>query len=157
MTTYLLQPSAPASQPAPPAEGAPAGGGGGSPFGGMGMLFLLLPIALLLFMSRSQNKKQKELETGLKVGDRVITRAGAIGKIVKVGERTFDLELAPGVFVPFLKSSIEGLDMGDPKKVDDKKDEKSKSDDKKDDKSKSDDKKADDDKKKPDSSAKGKS
>ena len=86
-------------------------------FGGVGgMLFLLLPIALIFFMTRSQSKKQKDLESSLKVGDRVITRAGALGKIVKMGDRAVELELAPGVFVSFLRSSIEGLDLGDPKK-----------------------------------------
>ncbi|HTJ82457.1 MAG TPA: preprotein translocase subunit YajC [Polyangiaceae bacterium] len=139
MTTYLLQPSAPASDPAPPANGGQPTGGGGGGWGGMSMLVFLLPVLLLFLMSRNQNKKQKDLETGLKAGDRVITRAGAIGKIVKVHERTFDIELAPGVFVPFLKSSIEGLDTGDIKKDD--KSDKDKSD-KKDDKSDADKKKA---------------
>lgn len=75
---------------------------------------MLLPVLLILFMMRSQNKKQKEIEGSLKAGDRVGTRGGAIGKIVKVGERTVDLELAPGVTVTFRKEAIDGLDV-DPK------------------------------------------
>ena len=118
-----MQPSTP---DAPSGAPAPQGGGGGGGFGGGGitsMLFLLLPIVLILFMMRSQSKKQKQIESSLKVGDRVGTRGGAIGKIVKVGDRTVELELAPGVTVAFRKDSIEGQDV-DPKKADDKKSEK---------------------------------
>lgn len=79
------------------------------------MLFLLLPILLIFWMTRSQNKKQKDLEESLKVGDRVVTRAGMIGKITKMGEKTAEVEIAPGVFVAFLKTAIEGKDATDPK------------------------------------------
>ncbi len=79
------------------------------------MLFLLLPILLIFWMTRSQNKKQKQLEESLKVGDRVVTRAGMIGKITKIGDKTTEIEIAPGVFVAFLKTSIEGKDAADPK------------------------------------------
>ncbi len=78
-------------------------------------------------MSRNQNKKQRAIESSIKVGDRVVTRAGAIGKVTDVGERIIKLELAPGVNVQFLKTAIEGIDAGDPKdpkKDDAKKDEK---------------------------------
>jgi preprotein translocase subunit YajC len=107
---------------APPQQ--PPGGCAG--LGGNGMLLMFaLPLLLMFMMSRSQSKKQKELESGLKVGDRVITRAGAVGKLVEVGERLVKLELAPGVNVQFLKTSIEGVDTGDPKdpKKDPKKDD----------------------------------
>jgi preprotein translocase subunit YajC len=66
-------------------------------------------MAFFLWMTRSQTKKQKELESTLKTGDRVVTRAGIVGKVSKVGETTFELELAPGVHVTFLKSAVEGL------------------------------------------------
>lgn len=125
-TLLLSQPStvAPGSgaapAPAQPSQGAPSapaegGGGGSSPFGGMTMLLMLLPLVLVLFMSRSQTKKQKEIEAALKPGDRVITQAGLIGKIIEMGERTVKLEIAPGVNVQLLKTSIQGIDGGDAK------------------------------------------
>lgn len=124
-TLFLSQPStvAPgqgaAPAPAQPSQGAPPaadGGGGGSssPFGGMTMLLMLLPLVLVLFMSRSQSKKQKEIESALKPGDRVITQAGLIGKLVEIGDRTVKLEIAPGVNVQLLKTSIQGIE-GEPK------------------------------------------
>lgn len=108
-------------------EGAaqPSGGMAGC-MGGQGMMFLILvPMMLFLFISsRNANKKQKALESGIKVGDRVITKAGMAGKVTEVGERFIKLELAPGVPVQFLKTSIEGIDTGDPKKEEEKKESK---------------------------------
>lgn len=92
-------------------------------FSGGFLLILALPLLLVMFMTRSQNKKQKQLEESLKVGDRVVTRAGIIGKILDMGERTVKLEIAPGVVVTALKVSIEGHDKP---KDDAKKDDKSK-------------------------------
>jgi preprotein translocase subunit YajC len=78
---------------------------------GPGMLIMMaLPLLLLVFMTRSQSKKQKELEASLKVGDKVVTSAGLIGKIVDLGERTARIEIAPGVNVQMLKTSIQGPD-----------------------------------------------
>ena len=75
----------------------------------MGMLLIMaLPLLLLVLMSRSQNKKQKELEASLKVGDRVVTQAGLIGKVTDLGERTARIEIAPGVNVLMLKTAIQG-------------------------------------------------
>ncbi len=123
------------TQPADAPPPAPSGVGGF--FQGPGQfLIFLVPLAFLLFMSRNQNKKQREIESSLKVGDRVVTRAGAIGKVTDVGERIVKIELAPGVNVQFLKTAIEGVDAGDPK--DPKKDDAKKGDDKKDDAKKDD-------------------
>lgn len=80
--------------------------------GGPGMLILMaLPLLLLVFMTRSQSKKQKELEASLKVGDKVVTSAGLIGKVIDLGERYARIEIAPGVNVQMLKSSIQGPDV----------------------------------------------
>lgn len=104
--------------PAQPSQGAPAapegGGGGGQPFGGMTILFFLLPLLFVFLMTRSQSKKQKELEAALKPGDKVVTQAGLIGKLIEVGDRTVKLEIAPGVNVQVLKTAIQGVD-GEPK------------------------------------------
>ncbi len=126
-TFYLLQPSAPDAAPAPAPTGSAPAGDAGSPFGGLSSLIWLLPIVFVFFMMRNQSKKQKEVEQNLKPGDRVWTRGGVIGKIVKVAERHIDIEVAPGVFVAFRKESVEGVEV-DPKKEADKKDDAKKDD-----------------------------
>ena len=75
------------------------------------LLVMALPLLLLVFMTRNQSKKQKELEASLKVGDRVVTQSGLIGKILDMGERTAKVEIAPGVNVQMLKSAIQGPDV----------------------------------------------
>ena len=75
------------------------------------IMLLVVPLMLFFFMSRSQQKKQKQLEASIKVGDRVITRSGIIGKIIESGDRKTKLEIAPGVNVMVIKTSIEGLDV----------------------------------------------
>ena len=120
----MMQPnSAPGQEQAPaqPTEGAPGDGappqggppsGGGGPFGGMMLLipFLLL-IGLMFFMNRNERKKRSQLESKLKKGDRVLTRAGIIGKLVELTDRSVKVEIAPGVCVHMLKGAIEGLDV----------------------------------------------
>ena len=65
------------------------------------MLMAFLPVILFMFFSsRSQQKKQKELESKLKKGDRVVTQSGLVGKLVEtVDGRHVKLEIAPGVKV----------------------------------------------------------
>jgi preprotein translocase subunit YajC len=87
----------------------------GSPPGGMSqMLFLLLPL-VFFFLLWSQSRKQKQVEKGLKAGDRVILQSGFVGKIIELGTTRAKIELAPGVNVQVLKSAIQGLDAGEPK------------------------------------------
>lgn len=81
------------------------------------MMTLLMPIlifvAFYFFLIRPQQKKAKDLESKLKKGDRVFTNGGVIGKIVSLGEKRAMLEIAPGVKVEVLRSSIGGIDEGD--------------------------------------------
>lgn len=83
----------------------------------MGALLPLLMVApmfvIMWYMSRSQQKKQKELEDKLKVGDRVVTQSGIIGKLVEKSDRRVKIEIAPGIKVPMMRSSIVGLDADD--------------------------------------------
>jgi preprotein translocase subunit YajC len=114
-----LQPSQP-SQPAPgapPLGGDPLPAGGGGAFGGMGMMLVMfLPMLLIIFLlNRSQSKKQKQLESKLKKGDRVITSGGMIGKIADISplSRYVKLEISAGVKIEVLKTAIQGVDTGD--------------------------------------------
>jgi len=96
----------PAPRPAggpPPPEPAP---------GGMWiMLLMIAPLLLLMFWSsRSQAKKQEKVLSGLTKGDRVILQSGLVGKFVELSDKIAKVEIAPGVKVDVLRSSILGKD-----------------------------------------------
>jgi preprotein translocase subunit YajC len=92
---------------------------GAQPQGGPGnsMLFYMLPLLVVMWvlMARSQSKKQKNVESSLKIGERVITQSGLIGKLIEVGETRVKIEIAPGVPVTVLKASVQGPDPGETK------------------------------------------
>ena len=72
------------------------------PFVGMILIFWFLII-------RPQMKRQKDHQAkigGLKRGDRVVTAGGLIGKITAVRDDEVDVELAQGVKVKAVKSTI---------------------------------------------------
>lgn len=103
----------PAPAVAPPGaapQSAPPGGLLGAVF----PLLLVIPMVLIMWYSnRGQQKRQKEMEERLKVGDRVLSQSGLVGKMVEKGERYVKIEIAPGVKAQMLRSSIVGLDSGD--------------------------------------------
>jgi len=82
------------------------------------MLFMLLPLVVLVVImftsNRSQQKKQRDLESKLKKGDRIVTQSGLIGKLVELETRHARVEIAPGVKVQVLRTAITGLDTDDP-------------------------------------------
>jgi preprotein translocase subunit YajC len=78
------------------------------------MFLMFVPLILLLFwQTRSQQKKQEQAVAGLKKGDRVVTQSGLIGRLLEIDQRYAKLELAPGVKVSVLRSSLAGRDSED--------------------------------------------
>jgi len=80
------------------------------------MLFPLLLVGMLVFLfwsSRSQQKKQDTAISQLKKGDRVVTQSGLIGRLVEIEPRYAKLEIAPGVKVQVLRTSLTGRDADD--------------------------------------------
>lgn len=80
------------------------------------MLIMFLPMILIIFfLNRSQTKKQRDLESKLKKGDRVITSGGMVGRIADISStsRYVKLEITSGVKIEVLKTAIQGLDTGD--------------------------------------------
>jgi preprotein translocase subunit YajC len=76
----------------------------------------LLLVGMLVFLfwsSRSQQKKQDTAISGLKKGDRVVTQSGLIGRLVEIEPRYAKLEIAPGVKVQVLRTSLSGRDADD--------------------------------------------
>jgi len=83
----------------------------GSPFGGsMGLIMIVLLFAIMyFFMIRPQQKRQKEIQKmreGLKVGDKVVTAGGILGKIKDVNDTSFTIEIADNVRIKVDKASV---------------------------------------------------
>jgi preprotein translocase subunit YajC len=93
-----------------PAYAQAAGGAASNPI--MQFLPLILIFAIMYFlMIRPQQKKAKEhkaMVEALRRGDQVITQGGVIGKVsrVKEGENEVEVEIAEGVKVRVVKSTI---------------------------------------------------
>jgi len=61
--------------------------------------FLLMFVVIYFFMIRPQQKRakdEKEFESGLKVGDKIITKSGLHGKIAELAETTVVVETMSG-------------------------------------------------------------
>ena len=93
-----------------PAYAQAAGGAAANPI--VQFLPLILIFAIMYFlMIRPQQKKAKEhkaMVEALRRGDQVITQGGVIGKVsrVKEGENEVEVEIADGVKVRVVKSTI---------------------------------------------------
>ena len=75
------------------------------------MVLMMAPLlVLMLWMPRAQQKKQEKAIAALKKGDRVITQSGLVGKLLETGDRYAKLEVAPGVKVEVLRSTLLGKD-----------------------------------------------
>ncbi len=93
-------------------EAAPAAAG---PMGGQWASMMPLVLIFFIFyflLIRPQQKRFKLHQatlSNLKKGDMVVTGGGKIGKVLKVADDVVHVELAPGVEVKVLKSTISGL------------------------------------------------
>ncbi|BDU25321.1 MULTISPECIES: preprotein translocase subunit YajC [unclassified Flavobacterium] len=61
--------------------------------------FLLMFVVIYFFMIRPQQKRaknEKEFESSLKVGDRIVTKSGFHGKIAELAETTVVIETMSG-------------------------------------------------------------
>jgi preprotein translocase subunit YajC len=78
---------------------------------GTNLVFFAALFGIMYFvLIRPQQKQAKEQQTmlgSLKKGDDVVTQGGLIGKIFAVSEKTVTLEVAAGVKMRILKSSIQ--------------------------------------------------
>lgn len=92
-------------QAAAPAAGEPPAWVTFMPFVGMAVIFWFF----ILRPQMRQQKAHREKINGLKRGDQVLTGGGFVGKIVKVDEQYVEVELAPGLKVKALKSTITDI------------------------------------------------
>ena len=88
---------------------APAGGAAGL----ASFLPLILIFVIMYFlMIRPQQKRMKEhraMVEALKKGDEVVTQGGLVGKITAVREGELEVEIAQGVKVRVIRSTVTGL------------------------------------------------
>lgn len=91
--------------------GSPAAAGGLDAFLSLGPLFLIF-IAFYFLMIRPQQGRMKQLQgaiAALKKGDEVTTAGGVIGKVTKVEEKIVELEIAQGVRIKVIKSTLAAV------------------------------------------------
>jgi preprotein translocase subunit YajC len=94
---------------------AQATGGGGGAFGGLEQILPLILIFVVFYflLIRPQQKKareHREMLSGVKRGDRVITGGGIIGLVTKViGDNEIQVEIAEGVRVRVAKTTISSI------------------------------------------------
>jgi len=87
---------------AAPAGDAPPGWISFMPLVAMAVIFWFL----ILRPQMKQQKQHREKVAGLKKGDQVLTGGGLVGKVTRVDENYADIEIANGVKVKALKSTI---------------------------------------------------
>jgi preprotein translocase subunit YajC len=81
---------------------------------GAGILVQMAPLVLIFvvfyfLLIRPQQKKMKEHKAkidAVKKGDQVVTGGGLVGKVARVDDIYVDIELAPGMKVKAVKSTI---------------------------------------------------
>jgi preprotein translocase subunit YajC len=64
---------------------------------------------VILMPMRKRQKKVGDFQSGLKVGDKVVTTSGIYGQITKVNEATVQLQVAPNVRIEVAKAAVGGL------------------------------------------------
>ena len=84
------------------AQGAAPAWTGFLPIVGMVAIFWFL----IIRPQMRQQKQQREKIAGVKKGDQVVTAGGLVGKVVKVDDNYAEIEIAQGVKVKAVKSTI---------------------------------------------------
>jgi preprotein translocase subunit YajC len=87
-----------------------AAAGGSAPPGWIQFLPLVGMVAIFWFLLiRPQMRRQKEHQakiSSIKKGDQVVTAGGLLGKVIKVDDNYAEIEIAQGVKVKAVKSTI---------------------------------------------------
>ena len=99
----------------------------GQPGGAAGILlgvapWLLIFVIFYILMIRPQQRRVKEHQAAIaavKKGDDVITGGGIRGRVIKVGDDEVEVEIANGVKVRVVKSTLTGVVSGTGKPAND--------------------------------------
>jgi preprotein translocase subunit YajC len=85
-----------------------------APSGGASFFIQTIPLVLVFvifyfLMIRPQQRRMKDHQAqimAVKKGDRVVTGGGLVGKVTKVGDSEVEVELAQGIRVQAVKSTL---------------------------------------------------
>jgi preprotein translocase subunit YajC len=69
---------------------------------------------LILLPMKKQRKKVQEFQTGLKVGDKVVTTGGIYGLITRVNDNSVQLQIADKVRIEIARASVGGYQGQEP-------------------------------------------
>jgi len=64
---------------------------------------------LLIRPQTKRAKEQKEMQAGLQKGDEIVISGGELGRVVSAGDSYITMEIADGVEIVVLKSSVQTL------------------------------------------------
>ncbi len=73
------------------------------------ILIALFAVVLFVLPARQRKRQQAQaqaLQESLAIGTPVMTTAGVHGSVAGIGDKTIDLEIAPGVVVTFARQAI---------------------------------------------------
>jgi len=77
---------------------------------GPSLIFVLVMMVIFWLVvirpTKQSEAKHRDLIDAIVPGDRVVTVGGIYGKVVRVGENTFDLEVADGVVLTFDRRAV---------------------------------------------------
>ena len=87
-----------------------------------GGLWQFLPFALILGIfyflilmpMKKRQKKVQEFQSGLNVGDRIVTTSGIYGQITKLNDKTVQVQIADKVRIEVARAAIGGRQGEDP-------------------------------------------
>jgi preprotein translocase subunit YajC len=77
------------------------------------LILAIFYFLILLPMKRRQRKVQ-EFQAALKVGDQVVTTSGIYGQIMKLGEKSLQLQIADKVRIEIARAAIGGYQGQEP-------------------------------------------
>lgn len=87
---------------------------------GAALPLLLLGLAFVVLIVLPQRARSRvalraqQLQDRLTVGTEIMTTSGLYGRIVELGERTLDLEIAPGVVVRWARAAVGEVQGAEP-------------------------------------------
>lgn len=87
----------------------------------VGMMPIILLVVMMFFLFRSQKKnsdKRKEMIKRIKSGDEVVTGGGIKGKVTKVKDKTYMVQIAEKIEIEIVQSGIGAVLSGEEEKTD---------------------------------------
>ena len=69
---------------------------------------------LILMPMKKQRKKVQEFQTGLKVGDKIVTTGGIYGLITRVNDTSVQLQIADKVRIEIARAAVGGYQGQEP-------------------------------------------